>query len=220
MTIRVFGLTGGIGSGKSAVGACFVKHGIPVIDADALAREVVLPGTEGHAEIVRTFGSTLLRADGTLDRGALGQRVFSNPADLKALNAITHPRINQKMIERAEHFSQLGYAVACYEAALIIENRAADFLRPLVVVVAPMEDRIARIVLRDSATPLDAERRIAAQIDDVERRAHADIVIENDGTLDDLETRASDAIAKILISLNITKLPGPSSGGSEGGVSA
>ena len=220
MAIRVFGLTGGIGSGKSAVGACFVKRGIPIIDADQLAREVAFPGTEGFTEIVVAFGPEVLMADGTLDRGAIGKRVFANPADLQTLNRITHPRINQKMVERAEHFSSLCYELACYEAALIIENRAADLLRPLVVVVAPMDARIARIVARDNATQEDAQRRIAAQIDDEERRKHADIVVENDGTLADLENRASEAASKVLISLNITTLRRPDGSGSAGGASA
>ena len=220
MSIRVFGLTGGIGSGKSAVGACFVANGIPIIDADQLARDVVVPGSDGLAEIVRAFGSEVLNADGTLDRGAIGKRVFASPEDLRTLNGITHPRINQKMLERAQHLSGLGYELACYEAALIIENRAADLLRPLVVVVAPMEDRIARIVARDKATQQDARRRIDAQIGDADRRKHADIVIENDSTLGVLESRAREAIGKILIFLNIRTLPASCEAPSERGSSA
>lgn len=205
MSIRVFGLTGGIGSGKSAVGACFRRANIPVIDADQLAREIVLPGTPGFDAIVDAFGKELVRADGTLDRGAMGKRVFSDPAALKMLNAITHPRINQRMLELAQQYGQEGHQAACYEAALIIENGAADFFRPLVVVVAPTDQRVARIVVRDKATEADARARMAAQMSDDARRAAADIVIENDGTLEALEERALAALANILKFMNITQ---------------
>lgn len=209
MSIRVFGLTGGIGSGKSAVGASFRRHGIPTIDADQLAREVVLPGTEGYEEIVRAFGREVLLPDGTLDRAALGKRVFSDPEGRKTLNRITHPRINQRMLESAQRHADFGYELACYEAALIIENNGADFLRPLVVVIASVETRVARIVARDNATTEDALKRISAQIDDAERRKVADFVIENDGTLEDLEQRTVATIDKVLKYLDFPKLSVP-----------
>lgn len=193
----LFGLTGGIASGKSAVARRFRARGVPVIDADALAREVVLPGSPALAEIARELGADLLDAEGALDRKALAARVFGDDAKRKRLNAIVHPRITELTMARAAELAARGEPIACYEAALLVENGVADAFRPLVVVAAPEAVQIARTMARDSANEAEARARIAAQAPLEAKRAAADHVIENDGTLAHLEALADDVLARI-----------------------
>jgi dephospho-CoA kinase len=190
--LAVFGLTGGIASGKSTVAARLVTRGVPVLDADAFAREVVLPGSPGLAEIRATFGDAILAADGTLDRPALARVVFSDEVSRKKLNAITHPRIAALTAERSAELAARGEPLACYEAALIVENGLADAFRPLVAVTAPEDLRVSRAVERDGSTPEAARSRIAAQVSVAEMTRAADFVIENAGDLESLR-RATDA---------------------------
>ena len=131
--VHLFGLTGGIASGKSTVAARLRALGVPVIDADQLAREVVAPGTDGLREIVDQFGAGVIGASGALDRKALAKLVFADESARRKLNAITHPRIAARARELAEALAGTGEPLACYEAALIVENGLTDALRPLVV---------------------------------------------------------------------------------------
>src|SRR5271155_4114768 len=132
MPMHLFGLTGGIASGKSAVAARLRAFGVPVIDADDVAREVVASGTEGLRAIVAEFGDGVLDAVGALDRKALGRVVFADDVKRKRLNAITHPLIGKRTRERAAELDRAGEPLACYEAALLVENGAQDAFRPLV----------------------------------------------------------------------------------------
>jgi dephospho-CoA kinase len=195
--VRLFGLTGGIASGKSAVAARFRARGVPVIDADELAREVVAPGTPGQAEVVRAFGPEVLRADGSLDRKAVARIVFADDEKRRALNAIVHPRITQLTLARSSELAQKGEPLACYEAALLIENGLADAFRPLVVVSASESVQIARTVARDGATEDEARARIRAQMPLEQKTRAADIVLENDGSLDALARAADDALDRV-----------------------
>ena len=136
--MRVFGLTGGIASGKSAVAARFAQRGLPVVDADAVAREVVEPGTDGLAAVVEAFGREVLAADGSLDRKRLAASVFGDPKKVARLNAITHPRIAALSAKKMSDLGARGEPLACYEAALLVENGLAEAFRPLVVVSAPL----------------------------------------------------------------------------------
>ena len=195
--MHLFGLTGGIASGKSAVGARFRARGVPVIDADELAREVVLPGTDGLAEVARTFGAELVLPDGTLDRKALAAIVFADDAKRKRLNAILHPRITALTLARAADLGDRGEPLACYEAALLVENGVADAFRPLVVVSAPEEVQVARAVLRDGATENEARARIRAQMPLAAKVTLADVVIDNTGSLEDLLRAADRALEQV-----------------------
>jgi dephospho-CoA kinase len=188
--VILFGLTGGIASGKSAVAQRFAERGVPIIDADVLAREVVQLGTSGLAEVVRAFGPGVLAEDGSLDRKALAARVFGDEEKRKSLNAILHPRITALTMQRAQDLGQRGEPLACYDAALLVENGVADAFRPLVVVSAPVDVQIARIVARDGATAEEAKARIAAQMPLAAKVALADYVIDNRGTLADLRSKA------------------------------
>jgi dephospho-CoA kinase len=195
--MHVFGLTGGIACGKSAVAARLRARGVPVIDADALAREIVLPGTDGLAAVVAEFGPGVLAADGTLDRKALGALVFADPSKRARLGAITHPRIAAASAARIGELAARGEPLACYEAALLVDNGVQDAFRPLVVVTAPRAVRIARLVRRDGLTEAEANARIDAQISDDRRNAAADFLVENAGTLAELDAAVDRVLAAV-----------------------
>ena len=201
--MHLFGLTGGIASGKSAVAARLRERGVPVIDADKLAREAVAPGTAGLAAIVERFGRDVLLDDGTLDRKKLAGVVFGDEEKRKALNAIVHPHVTTLTFKEASRLRDEGEALACYEAALIVENGVADAFRPLVVVSAPEELQVARATARDGSTTEEARARIRAQMPLSEKVAVADLVIENTGSLAELERRTDEVLAEICARLNV-----------------
>lgn len=193
----LFGLTGGLASGKSTVAARFRARGVPVIDADQLAREVVAPGTPGLAAVVEAFGAGVLLPDGSLDRGKLAEIVFSDPAKRRVLNGIVHPLIGAASAERVAALEARGERLACYEAALLVENGLADAFRPLVVVAVPEEVQVARAMVRDSATEEQARARIAAQLPLAKKVAAADHVIDNGNGREETERQADEVLAAI-----------------------
>jgi dephospho-CoA kinase len=197
MAIRVFGLTGGVASGKSTVAQRFRERGLEVIDADRIARDVVEPGTDGLAEVVAAFGGDVLRSDGTLDRPKLGALVFADPEARRRLNAILHPRIGAETRRRIAELDARGVALAVYEAALLVENGLADAFRPLVVVAVEPGEQRRRLVARDGLDAAEADRRIGAQLPLADKIAVADHVIRNDGTLEDLRRRADEVLDAI-----------------------
>ncbi|WP_437311523.1 dephospho-CoA kinase [Sorangium sp. So ce388] len=197
MGLVLFGLTGGLGSGKSTVAARFRAQGLPVIDADALAREVVAKGTEGLDEVVRAFGPEVLLPDGSLDRARVAAVVFADPGKRRQLNAIVHPRITAITLERAAALEAQGEPLACYEAALLVENRVVDAFRPLVVVAVPEAVQIARAMARDGATEDEVRARLAAQLPLSSKVAVADYVIENSGDRAATERQADGVLASI-----------------------
>jgi dephospho-CoA kinase len=201
--VHLFGLTGGIASGKSAVAARLRERGVPIIDADQLAREAVAPGTDGLAEIIKLFGEGALRPDGTLDRKKVAAEVFGDEDKRRALNAIVHPVVTMLTFEAASRLRDEGEALACYEAALIVENGVADAFRPLIVVSAPEGVQIARMCARDHATADEARARIRAQMPLADKIAVADFVIENTGTLDELHRRTDEVLAEICARLDV-----------------
>lgn len=195
--MRVFGLTGGIASGKSTVARRLRVRGIPVIDADALAREVVARGTEGLDAVIAAFGPSVVGDDGELDRKKLGAVVFTDAAARKTLNAIVHPRIFAKSTEAVAALSAAGHPLACYEAALLVENGLAEAFRPLVVVAVSLPTQIDRLMRRDGLTRAEALARIEAQLPLAEKVAMADFVLENDGSREELEQRTDGVLAAI-----------------------
>ena len=201
--MHLFGVTGGIASGKSAVAARLRARGVPVIDADALARDAVAVGTEGLAAIAAQFGDRVLAPDGALDRKKLAAIVFDDDEKRQALNAIVHPRVTALSLEAAATLRDEGHPLACYEAALIVENGVADAFRPLVVVAAPEEVQVRRACARDASTPEQARARIRAQTPLTEKIAVADFVIENTGTLADLAVKTDQVLAEICDRLGI-----------------
>ena len=197
MSITVFGLTGGIGSGKSTVAARFRARGLPVVDADVLAREVVAPGTAGLAAIRARFGDGVIDDDGALDRLRLAEIVFNDEAARLDLNAITHPLVRDLALARVQDLAARGEPLACYEVPLLIESGLADALRPLVVVVVDLATQIERTTQRDGSTREQAEARIRAQMPLSEKAKLADHVIDNSGSMDATLARA-DAVLQAI----------------------
>ncbi|MDP6942706.1 MAG: dephospho-CoA kinase [Myxococcota bacterium] len=191
--MQVIGLTGGIASGKSTVAKRLRERGVPVIDADQVARDVVAPGEPTLEHLRMTFGDEILQPDGALDRKALGAIVFSDPAKLAALNAITHPAIMARVGQRLVDLQREGHGWVVYEAALIIENGLSPGLSGLIAVVCDPETQVARIQRRDGLTEAEARKRLAAQTDNATREEQADGVLRNDGELDAL-LAATDAL--------------------------
>ena len=143
MGFVLFGLTGGLASGKSTVAAYWRSRGLPIIDADEVAREIVEPQSPGLAEVVATFGAGILQRDGSLDRKSLGSLVFADPELRKKLEAITHPRIALETRRRATALEAEGEPLACYEASLLVERGLQESFRPLVVVAADVSTQVA-----------------------------------------------------------------------------
>ncbi|GHB14419.1 MULTISPECIES: dephospho-CoA kinase [Streptomyces] len=179
------GLTGGIGAGKSEVSRLLVSYGAVLVDADRIAREVVEPGTPGLASVVETFGPGILAADGTLDRPALGAIVFADPARLAALNALVHPLVGARSAELEKAAGP--DAVVVHDVPLLTENGLAPLYDLVVVVDASPETQLDRLVRLRGMTEADARARMAAQAAREERLAVADLVVDNDGPLEDLE---------------------------------
>lgn len=183
------GLTGGVASGKSAVAAKFAELGAVVIDADALARDVVAPGTPGLAAIKDSFGAGILLPDGSLDRKALGAIVFSDEPQRLKLNAIVHPLVRQAARELREKAP--AEALVVEDIPLLVESGQAEDFDAVIVVQAPHEERIRRMVEDRGWSVEDARSRMAAQATDEQRAAVANHVLENSGTLEDLQGRVA-----------------------------
>jgi dephospho-CoA kinase len=184
------GLTGGIGAGKSAVAGLLGEHGAVVVDADAIAREVVEPGSRGFEAVVAEFGPQVRREDGRLDRSRLASIVFADDAALRRLNAIVHPLVAERASEL--HAAAAPDAVVVHDVPLLVENDLAGHYDLVLVVEAPEAARLTRLAERGMATD-EARARMAAQASDADRSAVADVVIRNDGTLADLAARV-DAV--------------------------
>lgn len=202
MTLHLFGLTGGIGSGKSTVAARFRARGLPVIDADVLAREVVARGTAGLAELVARFGD-ILDAQGKLDRKKLAALVFGDDDARRALNAITHPRVAALAAERARALDELGEPLACYEVPLLFEGGLQRVLSPVVVVAVPEDVQVARAVSRDGGTADEVWARVRAQLPLTEKIRQADYVIDNSGHREATVARADEVLDAICEQLGI-----------------
>ncbi len=192
-----FGLTGGIASGKSTVSRFMKKLGVGVVDADLVAREVVLPGSECLRELAEVFGKEILCGDASLDRRALGTKVFGDNDALARLNAITHPRIRTRSREQAQALAKAGHKLVAYEAALLVETGLAPSFRPLVVVAADDATQIRRIMSRNHMTESEARARVQSQVPLAEKVALADYVIVTSGTLDQLRVRTEEVVNSI-----------------------
>ncbi|PZT95273.1 MAG: dephospho-CoA kinase [Gordonia sp. (in: high G+C Gram-positive bacteria)] len=185
--IRV-GLTGGIGAGKSTVARTLVDRGAYIIDADVIAREVVAPGTDGLSQLVAAFGDDILAADGSLDRAGLAAKAFVDDEQRKKLNAITHPLVGARAFELLE--AAPGDAVVVQDIPLLVENGSAPFFHLVVIVHAAEEDRVARLTGQRGMPEADARARIKAQASEADRRAVADVWLDNSGGPDDLAALA------------------------------
>lgn len=193
----MIGLTGGIGSGKSTVAALLAEHGFPVVDADQLAREVVEPGQPALAELAEAFGQDVLHDDGSLNRPELAARAFVDKEHTELLNSITHPRIRQLREQRFRQAADAGADAVVYDMPLLVEQGVDKHMDLTVVVDVDVEERIRRLVSTRGLTEEDARRRIAAQVDDAERLAAADVVIDNNGPVEALGEQV-DQLSRVI----------------------
>jgi len=193
----IVGLTGGIGSGKSAAAACFEQLGIPVIDADLAAREVVAPGSAAWREICERFGAQLLLPSGNLDRAALRQRVFAEPPERQWLETLLHPLIRERLtagLTQAIARSDVPYVIL--SSPLLLETSQDALVDRVLLIDVDTTLQRERVLRRDGSTATTVDAMIAAQWTREQRRSRADDVILNDGTLDELQTavRGLDAV--------------------------
>jgi dephospho-CoA kinase len=183
-TPLLIALTGGIASGKTAVADLFAKLGVPVLDTDQIARDVVAPGMPALARLVAEFGAEILDAHGSLDRARMRERVFNDPAQRRRLEAITHPAIREELARRA---AAAGGDYQIHVIPLLVETGRAEVYDRVLVVDCPQEAQLARLMARDGTSREQAEEILAAQASREERLNAAHDVIENTGTLADLE---------------------------------
>jgi dephospho-CoA kinase len=196
--VLTVGLTGGIGSGKSEVSRLLARHGAVVVDADLIAREVVEPGTPGLARLVAEFGAEVLRGDGTLDRPALGARVFADPAALARLNAIVHPLVGERTAELLREARASGATVVVHDVPLLVENNLADSYDAVVVVAARPQTQLDRLVRLRGLPEAEARQRLDVQAPLADKLAVATHVVQNDGPLEDLAPQVKQLWADLV----------------------
>ena len=198
--MEVYGLTGGIGSGKSTVAEMLEEYGIPVVSADELSRMVVAPGSDGLADVVREFGPEVLDDRGELDRKKMGRIVFATPERRQKLESILHPRIRERYEQVLDALEKAGHEVMVYEVPLLFEKKLdqQDEMRAVILVTASADTRIARVKQRDSLTTEDVLGRMRAQMPETEKRKRADYIIHNEGDLDDLRREVEYLLSRFL----------------------
>lgn len=179
--MHVFGLTGGIGSGKSSVAGHWRARGLPVVDADELARRAVDPGTPALARIAEELGADLLQSDGSLDRSALAARAFGDAGLRQRLNQIVHPEVRRLAQQRFGELERSGAVLACYEVPLLFETGQQEAYRPVVLISVPPAVQRARALARDGTSAEAIQARIDSQMPLVEKARLADYVIDNSG---------------------------------------
>jgi len=195
--VRLVGLTGGIASGKSTFSSLLRERGVPVIDADALSRAVVAPGSPALARIAEAFGAEMLLPDGSLDRRRLGARVFADPGARQRLEAITHPAIRDAMIEEVARLAGGGHDLVIYDVPLLYEVGLDGAVDSVVVVWTPRAVQLERLERRDALTLAEAEARLEAQLPLDEKAGRADFVVENRGPPEALAEKADRLLADL-----------------------
>ena len=187
----VIGLTGGIASGKSVVSRQLAERGALVIDADKVGHEAYAPASDCYRAVVDAFGRDIVAANGEIDRKALGGKVFGDPAQRKKLESIVWPWMRATMDDRLQQLRREGVPVVVLEAAVLIEADWIPIVDQVWLVTVPPDVAQARIMSRNGLSAEQADQRIAAQLSNDERAPHAQVIIDNSGTLDDLEQRVA-----------------------------
>lgn len=195
--MKKIGLTGGIGSGKSTVAKLLAQEGFTVVDADKIAREIMEPGSPVLDEVAATFGDDLIHENGSLDRGELARRAFVDKPSTEKLNSITHPAIRAESERRFAAAEAAGESAVIYDMPLLVElgmNRDMDLT---VVVDVDAEERVRRLTSSRGLDETDARARIAQQIDDATRNAAADVIINNNGSENELKPQVDRLVQRI-----------------------
>lgn len=191
------GLTGGVGCGKSTVALYMAKLGIPVIDADALAKEAVAKGSGALQEIEKTFGTSVIAEDGSLDRGRMAQIVFHDEKKRKILNGIIHPYIWEKTAEALYRYQEEGNPVVVLDSPLLLENGGQLRVESVWVVTVPKEEQIRRVMERNHVTREDVLSRMSRQMETKDKIRYADVVIDNSGTPEETYAQVDKALMAI-----------------------
>jgi dephospho-CoA kinase len=194
---RVIGLTGGIGSGKSTVSQYLKELGAVIIDADKVGHEAFQPGTEAWREVVATFGRDIVAPNGEIDRKKLGAIVFDNPQALAQLNRIMHPKMRDMMKAQIDEYRRQGVAVVVLEAAILIEANWTPLVDEVWVTIAPESAVLERLKKQRGLVEEQTLARIRSQLSNQERLKHADVVITNEGNLEEVKARVKELWAKI-----------------------
>jgi dephospho-CoA kinase len=202
--MRVFGLTGNIGAGKSTVAAMLREAGIPVLDADRISKEVTAPGGRAYDAVVQAFGGGMVRDDGSIDRKRLGEIVFSDPASRERLERITHPAILEAMKEAVSGIEHEGHRAAVVEATLIHESGRKGLFEAVISVTCDRETSISRLAARDGMSRRQAEARLRAQMDADRKAGASDYVIDNSGDIESTR-RQVVALAGVLLGKGATR---------------
>lgn len=192
----IIGLTGSIASGKSTVSRMFGTLGIPVVDADKIARDVVEPGEPALKEIADTFGNEVLLVDGTLDRKKLGAIVFEDAASRNQLNRIMHPAIRTRMLRERDEHAASGVPAVVLDIPLLFESGLSHFVDKTIVVAVDEAVQLERLMMRDESTEQDARKRISSQMPIKEKARQADAVIDNNGTENEAFLQLKNLLAK------------------------
>ena len=195
--MKLIGLTGGIASGKSTVAAILRRLGAAIINADDLSREVVQPGQEAWQKIIDSFGEQILQEDQTLDRKQLRKIVFDNREARQKLEAIIHPRVRSLAEQRVRELAAAGSSIIVYEVPLLFENQIHLWLRPVILVACDMATQKNRLQKRDRLTDTEAQQHLEAQMSLADKRKLADYVIDNNGSLEELEQQVRAVLQKI-----------------------
>jgi len=190
----IIGLTGGIASGKSTVSSMFQDFNIPVIDADQLARDVVMPGEEAYEKIVTHFGEGILNSDQTIDRKTLGHIVFANKEKREVLNQIVHPAIRKRMLDQRDAYVRKQFKCIVLDIPLLFESRLSHYVHKTLVVYVNENIQLKRLMSRDGFSEKEAKQRIHAQLPLKEKVRQADAVIDNNGTVQ----QSFDQLKKLL----------------------
>ena len=195
----IIGLTGSIATGKSTVAAMLKEFGLPIVDADIVARQVVEPGSETLAKIAEAFGDDVIREDGTMDREKVGSIIFHEPERRQELNNIIHPAIRTEMLRQRDEFIANGFEHVVMDIPLLFESKLQHFVEKILVVSVKEETQLARLMERNGFSEEEAKARIATQLPVSVKAEAADAVVYNDGTLGD----SKEQLTLILKSWNV-----------------
>lgn len=193
----VIGLTGGIASGKSTISSILKAVGWPVIDADLIARQIVMPGSKGLEQIVNRFGPQMLNSDGTLDRKKLGKMVFDDPKKLSDLDKIEHPLIQEAINSQLDEFKKQHLPVVVLDVPLLFETGMDEECDLTVLAVVDQATQLKRLMKRDQISKMDAVKKISSQMSLKEKMQRADVIIDNNGTLEQTRSQVAELVDRV-----------------------
>lgn len=193
----VIGLTGGIASGKSTISSILKAVGWPVIDADLIARQIVMPGSKGLEQIVNRFGLQMLNSDGTLDRKKLGKTVFDDPKKLSDLDKIEHPLIQEAIDSQLDEFKKQHLPVVVLDVPLLFETGMDEECDLTVLAVVDQATQLKRLMKRDQISKMDAVKKISSQMSLKEKMQRADVIIDNNGTLEQTRSQVAELVDRV-----------------------